>query len=343
MRGTETADPFGRGSVRRRQLLIDTDPGVDDAIALLVAAASPEVELLAVTTVFGNVPVQQTTENALRILALAGADDIPVAAGAQRPLVHPQPHRAARVHGANGLGGVELPLAVRSAEATPAVRLLAELLHGSSLPVTVCSIGPLTNIALLLGTDPGAAARIERLVVMGGAYGSGDVEPAAEFNVWSDPEAAQRVLRSGLPITVVGLDVTRATAMNAAAIARIGASGPVGSAAAEMLAHHLDHYMRVQGGPGVVIHDALAVLEAVIPGVLGTVARKVTVDCGHGPGRGRTWVDRRTGPAPGLQDDAQSAGGAVPRQGVPVQVAETVDLPRALTEIEARLRSYGAR
>jgi inosine-uridine nucleoside N-ribohydrolase len=195
--------------------VIDTDPGVDDAIALLVAAASPEVELRAVTTVFGNVSVSQTTENALRILALAGADHIPVATGADRPLVHPQPHRAAHVHGANGLGGVELPSAQRLAEGTPAVRLLADLLHGSSEPVTVCAVGPLTNLALLVATDPAAAARIERLVVMGGAYGSGNVTPTAEFNVWSDPEAAQRVLTSGLPITVVGLDVTRPTAMDA--------------------------------------------------------------------------------------------------------------------------------
>jgi len=320
-----------------RPLVIDTDPGVDDAIALLVAAASPEVELRAVTTVFGNVSVSQTTENALRILALAGADHIPVATGADRPLVHPQPHRAAHVHGANGLGGVELPSAQRLAEGTPAVRLLADLLHGSSEPVTVCAVGPLTNLALLVATDPAAAARIERLVVMGGAYGSGNVTPTAEFNVWSDPEAAQRVLTSGLPITVVGLDVTRPTAMDAAAVARIGASGRVGSAAAAMLAHYLDFYLRLQGGTGVVIHDALAVLEAITPGVLGTVARTVSVDCGHGPGRGSTLVDRRGGPGSGLPSDNQPVGAAP----VPVHVAETVDVPRAMTEIETRLCSYG--
>ncbi|MDQ3734381.1 MAG: nucleoside hydrolase, partial [Actinomycetota bacterium] len=260
----------------RRPLVIDTDPGVDDAIALLVAANSPEVELLGVTTVFGNVDLDQTTENALRILELAGAVDIPVAAGARRPLVHAQLHRAAHVHGANGLGDVELPPAGRTAEATPAVRFLADLLRGSDTAVTVCAVGPLTNIALLVASDPVAAARIERLVVMGGAYGSGNVTPTAEFNVWSDAEAAHRVLSSGLPITMVGLDVTRPTALDAAACARIGASGPVGASAAAMLAHYLDHYVRMQGSPGVVIHDALAVLEAITPGVLETVERRVS-------------------------------------------------------------------
>lgn len=316
-----------------RGLVIDTDPGVDDAIALLVALASPEVELCAVTTVFGNVSVEQTTENALRVLNLAGAAQIPVAVGAQRPLVHPQPHRAAHVHGANGLGGVELPNAVRQVEKSPAVPFLADLLHGSSSPITVCAIGPLTNIALLVATDQAAAARIERLVIMGGAYGAGNVTPTAEFNVWSDPEAAHRVLSSGLPITVIGLDVTRPTAMDAAAVARIGASGPVGSAAAAMLAHYLDFYVRA-GGAGVVIHDALAVLEAITPGILGTVDRSVSVDCGHGPGRGTTYVDRRGGTGSGI-------GSSPLDSPAPVRVAETVDVPRAMSEIEARLCSYG--
>lgn len=317
-----------------RPMVIDTDPGVDDAIALLVAVASPEIELLAVTTVFGNVPVGQTTENALRILSLAGAAHIPVAAGADRPLVHAQPHRAAHVHGPNGLGGVQLAPAQRVVERMPAVRFLADLLHNSDEAVTVCAVGPLTNIALLVATEPAAAARIERLVVMGGAYGAGNVTPTAEFNIWSDPEAAHRVFSSGLPITMVGLDVTRPTAMDAAAVARVGASGAVGSAAAAMLEHYLDFYVRVQGGTGVVIHDALALLEAITPGLLGTVERRVSVDCGHGPGRGTTLVERRAG---------SGSGPAAPSSvsAVPVQVAESVDVARAMTEIENRLRSYG--
>ncbi|MGI8625468.1 MAG: nucleoside hydrolase [Geodermatophilaceae bacterium] len=332
-----------------RPLVIDTDPGVDDAIALLVAATSPEVELRAVTTVFGNVSVAQTTENALRILALAGAGEIPVAAGAERPLVHPRPQRAGHAHGPNGLGGVELPPAERSAEQRTAVRFLTDLLHASDSPVTVCAIGPLTNLALLLATDPAAAARIARVVIMGGSYDAGNVTSTAEFNFWSDPEAAHRVLSSRLQITVVGLDVTRQAAMDAAAVTRIGASGPVGSAASAMLAYRTEARAPAQGGPRVVVHDALAVLEAITPGTLSTVERRVSVDCGHGSGRGTTTVARRGEGASGVGISVgispgetvmthQAEVGAV---GAPVQVAETVDVPRALAEIEARLCSYG--
>ncbi len=321
----------------RRLLVIDSDPGVDDAIALLVAAASPEVELLAVTTVFGNVPVEQTTENALRVMALAGDGEVPVAAGAEHPLVHPQPPRVhPHHHGANGLGDVELPSARRRVEPTPAVPFLAQLLRATPSPVTVCAIGPLTNIALLILADPVAAERIERLVVMGGAYDGGELISAAEFNIRSDPEAAQRVLSSGLPITVVGLDVTRTSSMDAAAVARIEASGPVGAAAAAMLADSFDLHARVHEGAGVVVHDALAVLEAIIPGILETVARPVSVDCGHGPGRGMTLVDRRPASGSGSDGAARSVSA-----GVPVRVAECVDVPRAMREIETRLCSYG--
>ncbi|MDQ3716740.1 MAG: nucleoside hydrolase [Actinomycetota bacterium] len=319
----------------RRLLVIDTDPGVDDAIAILLAIASPEVELAAVTTVFGNVSVRQTTENALRILALAGARNIPVAAGAARPLIHPQPRRGSHTHGANGLGGVELSPADRRAEPTGAVRFLADLLQASSRPVTVCAIGPLTNIALLVGSDPAAAARIDRLVVMGGAYGAGSTTGVAEFNALSDPEAAQRVLNSGLPITVVGMDVTRQAALDLAAVERIGASGPVGAAGAAMLVHSRTVQESDQRGGGVVVHDALAVLEVIIPGVVQTDPRAVTVDCGQGAGRGRTLAESCPAPRSGPDRGAQ----LVP-QPQPVRVAQTVDSARAGTEIAARLCSY---
>ncbi len=321
--------------MRRRPLVIDTDPGVDDAIAILVALASPEVELQAVTTVFGNVSVQQTTENALRILAVAGAGEIPVAPGAPAPLVHPRPQRAVHTHGPNGLGGVELTPADRRAEPTPAVWFLADLLQASSRPVTVCAIGPLTNIALLVATEPAAAARIERLVVMGGAYGAGNLTAAAEFNAWSDPVAAQRVLSSGLPITVIGMDVTRQAALDRASVSRIGASGPVGAAAAAMLVHSRNVQGTDQGGSGVVIHDALAVLEAIIPGVVQTDPRAVSVDCGQGAGRGRTLVESRLTPT-----SRPDRGPQFVPQPHPVRLAQTVDAARAMTEIEARLRSY---
>ena len=154
-------------------LVIDTDPGIDDALAILLALASPEVDLRLVTTVHGNVEVAQTTENALRVLHLAGRSDVPVAAGAAASLVHPQPERAGHVHGAAGLGGVELPLSPAAADPRPAVVALADLLTTSPEPVTVAAVGPLTNLALLLRVFPEAAARIGRLVVMGGGRPGG--------------------------------------------------------------------------------------------------------------------------------------------------------------------------
>jgi pyrimidine-specific ribonucleoside hydrolase len=246
-------------------LVIDTDPGIDDALAILLALASPEVDLKLVTTVHGNVELAQTTENALRVLHLAGRSDVPVAAGARESLVHAQPERAGHVHGAAGLGGVELPPSPAVPDGRPAVVALAELLMSSPEPVTVAAVGPLTNIALLLRVFPEAAARIGRLVVMGGsAARGGNVTAAAEFNVWADAEAAQAVLTSTLPTVLVGLDVTLPTVLDEAGIARFAAA------------------------------DALAVTEAIRPGTLGTVRRDVVVDTGLGFGRGQTLIDRRT-------------------------------------------------
>ncbi len=276
-------------------LVVDTDPGIDDALALLLALASPEVDLRLVTTVHGNVDLAQTTENALRVLHLAGRSDVPVAAGAAASLVHPQPERAGHVHGAAGLGGVELAPSPARPDPRPAAGALAELLLTSPDPVTVAAVGPLTNLALLLRVFPAAAARIGRLVVMGGsAARGGNVTAAAEFNVWADPEAAHVVLGSRLPTVLVGLDVTLATVLDESGIARFAAAGPIGAQAAAMLQQYLGHARSAYGTPGVAVHDALAVTEAIRPGFLGTVRRDVVVDTGMGAGRGQTLVDRRT-------------------------------------------------
>jgi pyrimidine-specific ribonucleoside hydrolase len=314
--------------VAARPLVIDTDPGIDDAVAILLALASPEVDLRLVTSVHGNVELAQTTENALRVLHLAGRADVPVAAGARAALVHPQPERAGHVHGSAGLGGVDLPPSPARVDPRPAVVALAELLEGSPEPVTVAAIGPLTNIALLLAVYPDAAARIDRLVVMGGSAGrGGNVTAAAEFNAWSDPEAAAAVLGSPLRTVLVGLDVTLPTVLGAAGIARFAAAGPVGAAAAAMLGGYLDAARDRDGTGGVVVHDALALTEAILPGTLGTVRRDVVVDTGPGAGRGQTLVDRR----------AVATG---PRA---VEVAETVDSAAAVAFLVERLASLDRR
>jgi pyrimidine-specific ribonucleoside hydrolase len=303
-------------------LVIDTDPGIDDALAILLALASPEVDLRLVTTVHGNVELAQTTENALRVLHLAGRSDVPVAAGARESLVHPQPERAGHVHGAAGLGGVQLPPSPAVPDPRPAVVALAELLTSSPEPVTVVAIGPLTNMALLLRVFPDAAARIGRLVVMGGsAERGGNVTAAAEFNAWADAEAAHAVFTAGLPTVMVGLDVTLPTVLDAEGIARFAAAGPIGAQAAAILQQYLDHARTAYDTSGVVVHDALAVTEAILPGTLGTVRRDVVVDTGLGAGRGQTLVDRRS----------------VSAAPTAVEVAETVDSPAAVEFLVSRL------
>jgi len=283
--------------MRARPVLVDCDPGIDDALALLLACASPELDLLGVTTVAGNVGVQQTTRNALRVLALAGRADVPVAAGAERPLVRRQKHRATAVHGADGLGGVELADSPSTVDDRPAVRFMADAVRGSAAPVTLVAVGPLTNVALLFAAYPDEAARLDRLVVLGGSTGAGNVTPAAEFNVWSDPEAAYRVLSDpglcrAVPTVLIGLEVTRATAVDRAGIDRLRSGGPVGEPAARMLDYYLDSHAAALGRAAVVVHDAVAVAEVVRPGLIDTTASAVTVDCTDGPDRGST----RAGP-----------------------------------------------
>ncbi|MFW3173026.1 nucleoside hydrolase [Geodermatophilus sp. CPCC 206100] len=305
-------------------LVIDTDPGIDDAVAILLALASPEVDLRLVTTVHGNVDLARTTENALRVLHLGGRSDVPVAAGARDSLVYRQPERAGHVHGAAGLGGVELPPSPATPDPRPAVVALADLLMTSEVPVTVAAIGPWTNIALLLATYPEAAERIGRLVLMGGSAGrGGNVTAAAEFNVWADPEAAARVLGSDVPTVLVGLDVTLPTVLGAEGIARFAAAGPVGATTAAVLQQYLDHARTAYGTAGVVVHDALALTEAIVPGTLGTVRRDVVVDTTRGAGRGQTLVDRRT----------------VSGAPTAVEVAETVDSAAAVEFLVSRLES----
>ena len=188
-------------------IILDCDPGHDDAIALLLALASPEVRLLGVTTVSGNQTLEKTTANAIRVLDHVGRDDVPVAAGAARPLVRER-HVAAEVHGETGLDGPDLPPPSREPEPTHAIDWIAQTLEASSTPVTLVPTGPLTNIALFLARYPELGTKLERVVLMGGAVGEGNVTPAAEFNIWADPEAAHVVFASGLDLTMVGLDVT---------------------------------------------------------------------------------------------------------------------------------------
>jgi len=276
-------------------MILDCDPGHDDAIALLLALASPEVEVLGVTTVAGNQTLEKTTANALRVLEFVGRDDVPVAAGADRPLSRER-FVASYVHGETGLDGPDLPPARGSALAAHAVDFLAETLHAAPAPVTLVPVGPLTNVALLLARHPAAAERIERIVLMGGAIAEGNVTPAAEFNIWADPEAAHRVFTSGLDVTMIGLDVTHRALLTPAHAQRLRGSGRVGTLVAELFDFYHRFHSQTYAFAGSPVHDAVAVAHVLAPGLVETKHRAVVVDCGGELSRGRTYVDlwRRT-------------------------------------------------
>src|SRR3954452_3005483 len=281
-------------------VIIDCDPGPDDAMALLLALASPELELSAVTTVAGNQTLEKVTANAIRVLDVVKAHAIPVAAGADRALVHPA-RAAGEVHGDAGLDRPALPGPSRGPERRHAIDLIVEKLR--QRPHTLIPVGPLTNIALLLAVHPEVAPNIERIVLMGGAYGIGNVTPEAEFNLWADPEAAHRVFTSGLDITMVGLDVTHRAMLSAARAEALRDTGKAGQVVADLHAFYRRFHLQGYGHDDTPVHDALAVASVIAPELLTLEPFAVEVDITHGPSRGRTVVDqlRRTGHEPNAQ------------------------------------------
>jgi inosine-uridine nucleoside N-ribohydrolase len=280
-------------------ILLDCDPGHDDAIALLLALASPEVELLGVTTVSGNQTLEKTTANAIRVLEFVGREDVPVAAGADRPLVRER-RTAAHVHGETGLDGPALPPPEKRPVEQRAVDFLAERIAAAPAPITLIPTGPLTNVALLLASHPEVAGRLERIVLMGGSIAEGNVTPAAEFNIRADPEAAARVFSSGLDVTMVGLDVTHKALMTPNHAERLRAGGRTGTMVAELYDFFSIYHREVYGMDAAPIHDAVAVAHVARPGIVETVERHVAVECESELCRGRTAVDlwSRTGNSP---------------------------------------------
>jgi pyrimidine-specific ribonucleoside hydrolase len=270
-------------------IILDCDPGHDDAIALLLALASPEVELLGVTTVHGNQTLEKTTANAVRVLDLAGRADIPVAAGAERPLVR-ELTVASHVHGDSGLDGPALPPAGRAPLGEDAVDFLARTIGASPVPVTLVPTGPLTNVARLLERTGGA--NVERIVLMGGAIAEGNMTPAAEFNIWADPEAAQGVFRADVDTTMIGLDVTHRAVTTPALQERLRATGAIGAFVAGLVDFFAVYHRETYGWDGAPIHDAVAVAHVIRPGLVTTVERNVEVELESELCRGRTVVDR---------------------------------------------------
>ncbi|AHM72869.1 pyrimidine-specific ribonucleoside hydrolase RihA [Yersinia hibernica] len=275
-----------------RPIIIDCDPGHDDAIALILALASPELNVKAVTTCAGNQTPDKTLRNALRILTLLERQDIPVAGGALKPLLR-ELIIADNVHGETGLDGPSLPDPDFSPQPENAVELMAKIVRASPHPVTIVATGPLTNVALLLAGHGALIAKIDRIVIMGGAVMLGNWTPAAEFNIFVDPEAADRVFKSGIPITMAGLDVTHQAQVMDEDIDRIRQlNNPV----AEVVAGLLDFFMLYHrqerwGFQGAPLHDPCTIAWLLAPELFTSIERWVGIETRGEYTQGMTVVD----------------------------------------------------
>ncbi|MFI6938694.1 nucleoside hydrolase [Streptomyces sp. NPDC050418] len=308
-------------------VILDCDPGHDDAFNILLAAAHPAIDLLAITTVAGNQTVAKTTLNARRVCTAAGIEGVPIAAGRDRPL-HGPVRVAASIHGESGLDGPGFADPTVPLDPRDALTLLHDTLLTHPEPVTLVPTGPLTNIAALLLAYPEVKERIARIVLMGGSTDRGNTTPAAEFNIHCDPEAADLVFTSGLPVTMIGLNASHQVLATPDVIARVEALGtPLARVCGEMLGFFSDRYREVFGLPGAPLHDPLTVAHLIDPELLGCVRAHVAVELHGRHTRGATVVDlhRVTGQEPNAE------------------VATEVDVDRFWDLITGAVRSLGDR
>ncbi len=273
-------------------IILDCDPGHDDAIALVLALASPELEVKAVTSSAGNQTPDKTLRNVLRILTLLKRSDIPVAGGAVKPLMRDL-IIADNVHGETGLDGPALPEPDFAPQNCTAVELMAKVLRESPEPVTLVATGPQTNVALLLNSHPELHAKIARIVIMGGAMGLGNWTPAAEFNIYVDPEAAEIVFQSGIPVVMAGLDVTHRAQIMADDIERFRAiNNPVARTVAELLDFFMEYHKTEKWGfQGAPLHDPCTIAWLLKPEIFTTARRWVGVETQGKYTQGMTVVD----------------------------------------------------
>lgn len=268
--------------MQRERVIIDCDPGVDDALALLMAAAHPQrIELVGVTTVAGNVSLSQATANASTVLSLARLPQVPLSAGCSRPIMSAQGVQSS-VHGEGGLGGLKTTLVPVQPNAQHGVDFLIDAVRRAPGEITLCPIGPLTNVALAMIKDPGFAKGLKRIVLMGGAaFVPGNLTPTAEFNVLVDPHAARVVFDSGVEITMLGLDVTHQAILTRSWLDELaGSGGEISGSAAGMLRSY------GQGDP--CLHDPCVIAYLLEPTLFGGVSAHVEVQCNPGPTFGMT-------------------------------------------------------
>jgi inosine-uridine nucleoside N-ribohydrolase len=265
-----SADPASQKSSASKPLrvIIDSDPGVDDAVAILLALRSPELQVEAITAVSGNVPLELTLPNALRLVEIAGRTNIPVAGGASHPLTR---HlvTARYAHGNNGLAGIDFPAASIKPSSESANEILRRIIRANPGEITIAAIGPLTNIAILLRSDPEIAPLIRGIAIMGGSLSGGNITPSAEFNFYADPEAARVVFDANLPLTMVGLDVTRKVLLTEDHVKLLEASrDAAGQAAGKIMRATIERVRKGSGSPTVAMHDPLTIAWLIDPGIL---------------------------------------------------------------------------
>jgi purine nucleosidase len=295
----------------KKKVIIDCDPGHDDAVAIVLAARSPELELVGITCVAGNVDVEKTSTNALKICELAGIRNVPIVKGMAQPLFG-ELVMATQVHGKSGLGGVELPEPNLLLHPDHAVDFLIDTIMMSENDITLIPMAPLTNIAMAMLREPRIIEKIPQIVLMGGSMGKGNVTPSAEFNIYVDPEAAKVVFESGVPIVMIGLDVTHKAILTWERIAEIHQQGTlVTDAFTELLTFYLEALARLGHKKGGALHDPCAVAAVCDPSLLTTQLMRVDIETKGEFTRGRTVCDARlaSGNAPnvhvGIDIDAE--------------------------------------
>ncbi len=274
-----------------RKVIIDTDPGVDDTMAIYFALKAPELELIGLTTIFGNVTTELATTNALRLMEIAGRTDIPVAKGSDNPIAVPYSGAVPFVHGDDGQGNVNLPPPTTKAVDQSAAQFIVDQIMSQPGEVTLIPVGPLTNIALALRLEPRIAQNVKEVVIMGGnALGPGNASPAAEANIRNDPEAADVVFGGAWQVTMVGLDVTNHVFMSDAHLAEYGKiNDPLTQHVARIVPFYRNFYNQRMGLEGILVHDSSAVAYVIDPSLFTVEKWPLRVDSNEGISRGKTW------------------------------------------------------
>lgn len=286
-------DDLPQQNIMKKRIIIDTDPGVDDALTFLLALASPEIQLEALTSVHGNIGIEKTTRNALAVLELANASHIPVARGCSLPLISPLSESGDAVHGTSGIGNSNLPEPKSQPVKQHAVDYLIERTSAEPNEISIFPIGPLTNIALAIRQEPLFAKNVKELVIMGGAIrAGGNATPLAEFNIHADPHAAHIVFHSGIPITLIPLDATYKCLLTSADVERLNKiNSPVARFVRDATAVYMNFYKNYEGFEGCALHDPLTLATIIAPELLTLEEHYVDVDISGGISTGNTFAD----------------------------------------------------